>query len=65
MDFTSKMIEEYSSEKERLVQEISKGQKVFENLVNSFKSVFQVLSVRHSFSSLPPLFFPKISLSLD
>lgn len=58
MDFTSKMIEEYSSEKERLVQEISKGQKVFQNLVNSLKSVFQVLSVcRHSLLSL---FSPEI-----
>jgi hypothetical protein len=51
MDFTSKMIEEYSAEKERLVQDISKGQKLLENLVNSLKSVFQVLSVCLSFVS--------------
>lgn len=45
MDFTSKMIEEYSIEKDRLVQEISKGQKLLENLVNSFQTIFEIVSV--------------------
>lgn len=45
MDFTSKMIEEYSTEKDRLVQEISKSQKLIENLVESFQKIFAVVSV--------------------
>jgi hypothetical protein len=45
MDFTSKMLEEKSAEKDRLAQEISQGQKLLENLVTSFRSILGVLTV--------------------
>jgi hypothetical protein len=50
MDFTSKMLEEKSAEKDRLAQEISQGQKLLENLVISFRSILGVLAVIPSLS---------------
>jgi hypothetical protein len=47
MDFTTKMIEEYGVEKDRLTQEISKGQKLIESLIGVFQNAFGVLEARN------------------